>query len=726
MKTTFKIIVGLTVPVVLAAVASAQTIEYSGSTLWGRFHDLAVKDNYAVCANSSGLLVLDISRPEQVVETANYLSAGPSKEIIIHNDFAFAANEKSGLQVFDISDPLSAELLYESYDSIGVNLAITANRAFLYYQPHSPWGDLNKLKIFDISTPAQVHPLGTISLDFEPYTLTPVNDSLLAIGYMSSLYLYDISDPGNPEIVSQFVSPNSNRDILVIGNYGYVALGDSGLQVIDFSDAANPQIVARLPDNAGDYYGELAYTDGKLFILAINYVEYPRINVLIRVNIDDPLNPVLENRFELGYQARGLAADGDLAFIFNSDYYDYSNTLHLLDISNQQEPTEVGEYIVPTQVTGFSVSGNYLYSAVGILNIGISDLTDPQQPATILFDEPESNARNICVNDNHAYVYNYDYYDSLNELRIYELNAPQLPELRDVFTALGQVTAMYANSSLLILSENERTLRLLDISDPVNPSEISVLENCLSANTIYVSGNYIYLVNQALQVCDISDIQNPQVISTCSDLNINDISVRGNIVYVGTAYDGIYIWDFSNPYSPQTIAQIMLPYSLKAMELHDNLLFVGAGSRGLYTWDISDINNVRLLDSLDTPNSVISLKADDGYLYANDQNALLIFRINPTGIEEVSQTPAGFTLSPNYPNPFNARTTISYTLTEPAAVTLDICDILGRKVHSVSDGDQPAGEHHITFSAKDLTSGVYFYHLSAGDYNQTRKMTLIK
>ena len=88
--------------------------------------------------------------------------------------------------------------------------------------------------------------------------------------------------------------------------------------------------------------------------------------------------------------------------------------------------------------------------------------------------------------------------------------------------------------------------------------------------------------------------------------------------------------------------------------------------------------------------------------------------------------PELFSLSPNYPNPFNASTTIKYTLPEPADITIDIYNLLGRKVETLIDGFQPAGAHSVIWQAEGFSSGIYFYKLTAGDYSQTQRMMLLK
>jgi hypothetical protein len=79
-----------------------------------------------------------------------------------------------------------------------------------------------------------------------------------------------------------------------------------------------------------------------------------------------------------------------------------------------------------------------------------------------------------------------------------------------------------------------------------------------------------------------------------------------------------------------------------------------------------------------------------------------------------------------YPNPFNAATTISFTLTEPQMVRLDIYNMLGQRVISLIDQDLAAGEHSPIWLAGDCPSGVYFARLCYGDINYSIKMILLK
>jgi hypothetical protein len=88
-------------------------------------------------------------------------------------------------------------------------------------------------------------------------------------------------------------------------------------------------------------------------------------------------------------------------------------------------------------------------------------------------------------------------------------------------------------------------------------------------------------------------------------------------------------------------------------------------------------------------------------------------------------------LSQNEPNPFNPETTIRFTMPSSGNVTLNIYDAAGRLVRSLVNGVTEAGSHNVTWNGVDnhgspVSSGVYFYRLSAGKFSETKKMTLLK
>jgi hypothetical protein len=89
-------------------------------------------------------------------------------------------------------------------------------------------------------------------------------------------------------------------------------------------------------------------------------------------------------------------------------------------------------------------------------------------------------------------------------------------------------------------------------------------------------------------------------------------------------------------------------------------------------------------------------------------------------------TPGKFSLYQNYPNPFNPSTTIKFDIPEKSNVKLQVYDILGKVVDIMIDQVLEAGSYSYTYANKNLSSGVYFYQLTAGDFSEVKKMSLIK
>jgi hypothetical protein len=88
--------------------------------------------------------------------------------------------------------------------------------------------------------------------------------------------------------------------------------------------------------------------------------------------------------------------------------------------------------------------------------------------------------------------------------------------------------------------------------------------------------------------------------------------------------------------------------------------------------------------------------------------------------------PTSFDLFENYPNPFNPSTLIKYSLPSNCHVTLKVFDILGREVMKLVDEQQEAGIHQVVFDAGNLSSGIYFYSIRAGQSSSVKKMLFAK
>jgi hypothetical protein len=135
--------------------------------------------------------------------------------------------------------------------------------------------------------------------------------------------------------------------------------------------------------------------------------------------------------------------------------------------------------------------------------------------------------------------------------------------------------------------------------------------------------------------------------------------------------------------------------------------------------------------------TLIAEISSKGFLYWTD--TIYVFKDSIVSVNSEDILPTTYALNQNYPNPFNPSTTIKYQI--PAVVdanfasttnvSLIVYDILGREVATLVNEKQKPGHYEVEFNChsgacRNLTSGVYFYKLSAGEFIQTKKMLMIK
>jgi hypothetical protein len=163
--------------------------------------------------------------------------------------------------------------------------------------------------------------------------------------------------------------------------------------------------------------------------------------------------------------------------------------------------------------------------------------------------------------------------------------------------------------------------------------------------------------------------------------------------------------------NPQVICQIGVP--LIEYQFYD-------GSDGSLTAILPEFGNpMSDAGDLDSDGNDEILSISDDMLY--------IYGLQPTDINDDNPiTPDHPYLLSNYPNPFNSSTTIECGLPEAGPVTIEIYDLLGRRVEIMVDDEKEAGHHRVVWDAGDRSSGIYFYKITSGEFSDTRRMVLLK
>ncbi|HEY5124998.1 MAG TPA: T9SS type A sorting domain-containing protein [Ignavibacteria bacterium] len=207
---------------------------------------------------------------------------------------------------------------------------------------------------------------------------------------------------------------------------------------------------------------------------------------------------------------------------------------------------------------------------------------------------------------------------------------------------------------------------------------------------------------------------------------VTSIAVTGNNIFAGVEVSGVYSSTNDGNNWTQTGLNNKNVYSLATIE---NNIFAGTYQYGVYLSKDNGTNWVQKNQGFNLIPSVHALLIANNYIFAGTSGQSVWRRdlSEITGIQNIStEIPSQFSLSQNYPNPFNPTTVINFQLSVAGQVVLKVYDVMGREVQTLVNESLKPGTYEASFDGSQLTSGVYFYKLSAGDFSETKKMLMVK
>ena len=236
----------------------------------------------------------------------------------------------------------------------------------------------------------------------------------------------------------------------------------------------------------------------------------------------------------------------------------------------------------------------------------------------------------------------------------------------------------------------------------------------IGTNVLAGTGTGVYISTNTGTTWSQTALNNKAVIA----LNAN-----GTNIFAGTYQNGVYLSTNNSTSWTQTSLNNRNVYSLASSGLN---IFAGTDSFGVYVSNNNGTTWTQRNEGLNL--SVYSFCILSNYIYAGTGNS--VFRRLLTeliGIKQLSCIiPDKFSLSQNFPNPFNPTTNIKFDLPKKGLVTLNIFDALGREVATLVNEQLAPGTYETTFDASAHPSGIYFYKLTAGDFTDTKRMILLK
>jgi len=222
--------------------------------------------------------------------------------------------------------------------------------------------------------------------------------------------------------------------------------------------------------------------------------------------------------------------------------------------------------------------------------------------------------------------------------------------------------------------------------------------------------------------------------SDLPDDYVNSIAIDGSgNKWIGTNGRGLARFDGTN-WTVYNISNSGLPcdYILSIAIDGSGNKWIGTYGDGLARFDGTNWTVYNTSNSV-LPNYHVTLIAIDcsGNKWIGTWDGLAVFQEG--GVvsiknmpENIAQKPNKFSLSQNFPNPFNPVTTIRYTVPKTSHVRIEVYDLNGRIVDCLVNGRMRPGEYTVEWNASELSSGIYLYRLQAGDFQQVRKCLIVK
>lgn len=729
MKTLRPICLGLSLIAVLL-ISSPLTAEGFRITevsslynFWDRAYNSVVVDDYAyVATGSTGLRILNVSNPNNLFEIGFNLSPKSAREVAVINNHAFVVDAPNSLQIIDVTNP-SDPISVAFYEVPGITcVAVTEDYAFI------SGSDLG-LRIIDISDPTDPRETdhldaitNALSIDFE-------NDFIYIFNNRCILQIINFTDPRDPYITSQIVVPpgyilRDGGSISAVDNLVFCCTGN--LSVVDVTEPENPQLAGSIhtPGTARSVAisNDIAYIADRMWGISV-------------FDVSDPAN-MQQISGLVPALAYGITISNDFAYVTLPGSYDSipqpRSGVHIIDISDPAHPSNISEYTTPRNISKVTLDKslnyyhNYAYVLIEDAGLRIIDITDSENMREVGQFNINYLAADLVVNNGIAYLLS-----GWREIVILDVSDPLQPTEISTIETQNTVKIAFDSGFLYLADVNE--LRIFDVSDLNNPHQLGSCQIDDWPINIKVRGDYVFLTLgfSGLNIVDVSDRSNPQIVGRYNEnpMFITDIGIRmfSNHAFLGTQTEGITVIDISDPTEPQFVYRMNVPFNIHSIEYDYYHLYISALEDGLQL-----IRDEGYRDAwFNTPGSAQSsaCPCDGALTLVADGFSLRSYDTSVTNVPSPDQPniPTATMLLDPYPNPFNASTNISWQLLLPGAISLDAYDLAGRRIAVLYNSFfSSPGTYNLIWDANELPSGSYFIRLNSNGTVHSKEVKLLR
>lgn len=489
-----------------------------------------------------------------------------------------------------------------------------------------------------------------------------------------------------PTLTGQVQQTGFPQNLTIFDNYAYLANSTTnaggGINVLDVTDAGSPQHIT-------DYSGYQTYIAGK------NNTVYATGGTegCLFLDVTSPAFPVDASTYSLPISMWDLAVEGDYV-------YSGSNGFRVFDVSNKNHPVQIGYHASMGDLV--EVAGNlaiYCPESMGSNNkVNIMDISDPANPQKLAHYLAPVMTNDISLKDNFAFI--ACWWDGFRVINFADPNAPVLAAHE-----MGWVNG-----------------------------GIPGVEWCY-VQALDVDGDYLYVVDyqpfededtKGVYIFDISNPASPEFVSRLPIYTgkAYDINASNGFVYLADSQGGFNVIDATDPVNPFEVAYLSLGDAANALDVFGNYAFIA-----------NYINGGVQVINIASPASpfiegyykrsgcfAMSVDYEAGHVYVADGPAGFgIYRFDLlSGENEISKS--GSLNFQVQPNPVSDQFTITLELSSTQNLTIELYDLEGRMIKSLSYGSCGKGTFTRTVNTENLQKGIYLLKVVIDEQSFSKKI----
>ena len=436
-----------------------------------------VQGNYAYLVYQGYLRIYDISDPTNPTQMGIWSTTVDCQTVWVSDTVAYIGTYNDGLQIINVKNVASPFKItdYPCGDTRGLFMVEDPIK-FLYLPDH------DDLRILDVSDPANPQLVDSVqtpgwAVDVWANRETGPGAYIFVGDHFEGIGVYDTEQPSDIQWLYQYGEAEIARDVVVQGNYLYLAERRSGVKIIDISNPQDPQEIASIRDTVHYVADFKAIGVQDTILFTIN-----DFGIFMAFSVSDPVNPYLIDSMNImGY------GNGSIVF---SDSVAFTADAAVLAV-NISDPTQIDtfrSYLLPPG------GGNDIGAIDSLVFVAFSgnghglriiNYADPWNPYELGYLPTSSECYGICLSDTICYIDDRDYgiraISVANPGNPYQVGFYPLPSFGTGFAIAGDT-----------LFNSQGGLRVLNVSDSANMSEIGYYQWGYYTGQLWTDGSYIY------------------------------------------------------------------------------------------------------------------------------------------------------------------------------------------------------------------------------------------